>query len=385
MEAVGLAYNSETNTIEGTPTLSGDIALTLQFKIVGEPEETPLNNKTITLVVNPDPKTLWKNIPSDSEGLFWKSDEATIFEPLGEKHLVISSKRGRSHANVGSYRDDDFSYAHFADTGWSVVAVSDGAGSYPLARKGAEVCCNAVIYYFTSTTTDAKIAEMEAKMESYTQVDNGNNEIVFKEFKSLAIQYMYQASRHVHNTIKAFAETASNQNPELFNNPKAKSYLDYFHATLVFVAFKKYANGYVVLSFGVGDCPVAMVNNDDTVTMMNWLDVGEYGGGTRFITQADIFQKQDVMATRFNVKWVPDFKYLFLMTDGIYDPKFVVEANLEKNEHWAAFIADLGGDNEQGTKVELNPDNPEIGPQLSTWMDFWSPGNHDDRTLAIIF
>jgi hypothetical protein len=62
-----------------------------------------------------------------------------------------------------------------------------------------------------------------------------------------------------------------------------------------------------------------------------------------------------------------------------------VEANLEKNEHWAAFIADLGGNNEQGTKVDLNPNNPEVGQQLSTWMDFWSPGNHDDRTLAIIF
>ena len=73
------------------------------------------------------------------------------------------------------------------------------------------------------------------------------------------------------------------------------------------------------------------------------------------------------------------------MTDGIYDPKFVVEANLEKVEKWQEFIADLEGNNEDKTKVELKISNKEIAGQLATWMDFWSAGNHDDRTLAIVF
>jgi hypothetical protein len=73
------------------------------------------------------------------------------------------------------------------------------------------------------------------------------------------------------------------------------------------------------------------------------------------------------------------------MTDGIYDPKFVVEANLEKIEKWHEFLEDLGGNNEEKITVEFKPENTEIANQLSTWMDFWSPGNHDDRTLAIIF
>ena len=36
-------------------------------------------------------------------------------------------------------------------------------------------------------------------------------------------------------------------------------------------------------------------------------------------------------------------------------------------------------------KVDFDKDNSEIASQLSTWMDFWNPGNHDDRTLAIIY
>ena len=38
--------------------------------------------------------------------------------------------------------------------------------------------------------------------------------------------------------------------------------------------------------------------------------------------------------------------FIFLMTDGIYDPKFIVEANLEKNEKWKEFLEDLNGNNE---------------------------------------
>jgi hypothetical protein len=95
------------------------------------------------------------------------------------------------------------------------------------------------------------------------------------------------------------------------------------------------------------------------VTLMNWIDVGEFGGGTRFITMPEIFQS-DKFATRFGFKLVPDFSYLMLMSDGIYDPKFVVEAALPDVKKWKALLADLGGKNDEGAKVELNVKNPDI-------------------------
>ena len=118
--------------------------------------------------------------------------------------------------------------------------------------------------------------------------------------------------------------------------------------------------------------------------MLHVLDVGEFSGGTRFITMPEIF-KSEALSTRIRFKWIEDFSYLLLMTDGIYDPKFSVEAALDKLENWKASMADLAGANDDGAKVEFNPANTEIAAQLSKWMDFWSPGNHDDRTLAIVF
>jgi hypothetical protein len=117
---------------------------------------------------------------------------------------------------------------------------------------------------------------------------------------------------------------------------------------------------------------------------MNWLDVGEFGGGTRFITMPEIFRNEK-FASRFGFKLVDDFSYLMLMSDGIYDPKFVVETSLADIKKWKEFLADLDGKNEDGSRVDLTKDNPEIIAQFSRWMDFWSPGNHDDRTLAIVF
>jgi hypothetical protein len=154
---------------------------------------------------------------------------------------------------------------------------------------------------------------------------------------------------------------------------------------LIYTLFKKYDAGYALLSFGVGDCPMAVLSKDvSEVVLLNWIDVGEFGGGTRFITMPEIFQS-DKFSTRLGFKFVEDFSYLVLMSDGIYDPKFVVEANLPNVKKWHEFLEDLDGKNEDRIKVELKTENKHIAEQFSKWMDFWSPGNHDDRTLAIVF
>ncbi|MGV8815985.1 MAG: PP2C family serine/threonine-protein phosphatase [Gelidibacter sp.] len=383
LESFGLSFNRDTDTIEGTPSQSGDVKLRFFYKVDGEDETTSLNEKLISLVINPDPKSLWKLIPSNQEQIFAKPDEVSVLDKLGDKNIVISSKRGRSHGKEGTSRDDDFSFKYFEKTQWSLVVVSDGAGSAYLARAGSKIACDAVVEYFEINTDSEQEIKLEILIDEYSK---NKTEEKLAEIEKLSKFNLWQASIFVHNKLKEFAEQTFFKNPELFNNPKAKTNLEYFHSTLIFSLFKKHDFGYVIQTFGVGDCPIAVMNTDKTeTTLLNWLDVGEYGGGTRFITQPDIFQKQDVMSTRFNLKIIKDFSYLFLMTDGIYDAKFVVEANLEKHEKWLEFLEDLNGENEGNDKVDFNKDNSEISNQLSNWMDFWSAGNHDDRTLAIVF
>jgi len=389
LEDLGLCFNKVTDTIEGKPTKSGDVKFKLLYKIKGEDETAPFNVKLISLVINPDPKSLWKSFPSNQELLFSKADDISVFEKIGDKNIVISSKRGRSHGKeientgFGFSRDDDFAFKYFEKTQWSLVVVGDGAGSAPLARIGSKIACDSVVEYFEINNDSEQEIKLEILIDEYHQNQTAEK---LDEIKKLSKFNLWQASIFVHNKLKEFAEQTFLSNPEFFNNPKAKTNLEYLHSTLIFSLFKKYEFGYIIQSFGVGDCPIAVMNLDKTeTTMLNWLDVGEHGGGTRFVTQPDIFQKQEVMTTRFNLKIIDDFSYLFLMTDGIYDAKFEVEANLEKHEKWIEFLEDLDGKNDDNRKVEFSKDNIEIADQLSKWMDFWSAGNHDDRTLAIVF
>ena len=370
LENIGLSYDHTGELLTGTPTDSGDIKLTLTFKLSGEPEETPLHEKAITLIVNPNARLLWKDILSNKEDPFWKEDTATALDDLSGKKIVAASKRGRSHANTGCFRDDDFAFQHYAATGWNIVVVADGAGSAKLAREGSRLACAAVVNYFAEHLTTAVSDEFETVLTAY--LSDENKEVASKSISQFIYQHLSKAAFFVHQHL-------AQKTTELSVTLKD------FHTTLSFTLFKKFNAGYAFLSFGVGDSPMAVLDiNLSEVTLLNTLDVGTYGGGTRFITMPEIFQA-DTFASRFRFKWLPDFAYLLLMTDGIYDPKFSVEAALEKVENWQELIADLKGVNEDGVALNFSYDNPELPAQLSTWLDFWSPGNHDDRTLAIVF
>jgi serine/threonine protein phosphatase PrpC len=369
LEAAGLRYDEKTAQITGVPTQSGDMPVVFKFKLAGQPADAPFNEKKLLLIINPDPRSLWKNLESDKNDPYWKEDDVTVFAPLGDRHILVSSKRGRAHANVGSFREDDFAFRHYEATGWNIVVVADGAGSAKISRKGSALACQTVVDYFGEHLTAESLVEFDALLQQHKE---GTGDETQKKLNRFVYNNLGKAAFHVHKTLEAFSKEAGVTLKDL-------------STTLIYCLFKKYDIGYALLSFGVGDCPIGFLNRDvSEVTLMNWIDVGEFGGGTRFITMPEIFQN-DKFATRFGFKLVPDFSYLMLMSDGIYDPKFVVESALPDVKKWKALLADLGGKNDEGVKVVLDANNPEIKEQFSAWMDFWSAGNHDDRTLAIVF
>jgi serine/threonine protein phosphatase PrpC len=368
LEEVGLLYDGQQKQITGSPVKSGDFSIKLKFKLEGQAEDEPFIEKLIPLIINPDPKSLWKNIESDKNDPYWKENDITVFQPISERDLLASSKRGRAHANVGSFREDDFASAEL-ENGWSIIVVSDGAGSAKLSRHGSHLACQEVISFFSSKESVESMKEFDSLIEDQDSESTADKQ---NKIKLLVYNNLGKAAFSVHKKLEEFAAEKAIPIKDL-------------SCTLIFTLFKKYSSGYALLSFGVGDCPIAVLDKDVTeVTLLNWIDVGEFGGGTRFITMPEVFKNEN-FATRFSFKQVPDFSFLILMTDGIYDPKFVVEANLGDISKWRGFLEDLGGKNDEGVKVELMPDNDQIAEQLSKWMDFWSVGNHDDRTLAIVF
>ncbi|KAB1230451.1 PP2C family serine/threonine-protein phosphatase [Chryseobacterium viscerum] len=360
LEETGLAF--ENDTLSGTPVTNNMYHLDVQFYHIHDQDQIEI--KKIQLFVNADPKDLWKNIPSDKSTAFYKSEEDSFKGSFSDKKIVVASKRGRSHAHEGKFREDDFA-VNKLPADWNIISVSDGAGSAKAAREGSRLATATINQFFNS-------------QEIINQIENNTNRMYASESsheersdaESNIINLLSEGVLDVYHTLeKTAAENALSVND--------------LHATLIFTLLKKFSFGYVILSFGVGDCPINLISADfSEVKLLNQMDVGEFGGGTRFITMKEIFNDQ--IASRFRMTCVDDFSYLVLMTDGIYDPKFTTENKLEDTQSWKSLFEDLVGNNDDRTKADFVNDE-KIDEQLLLWSDFWSRGNHDDRTLAIIY
>ena len=364
LDQVGLQFDAEKSCIFGTPTNADQINIVIEF-FNTEDENLEIDIKTIPFIVNADPKDLWLNKPSPMDSRFPKEEHLTYSSQFLDKKIVVASKRGRSHAHEGTFRDDDF-LVKILPNDWAVVAVADGAGSAKFARAGSKFVTEHIVECFNNETF---LQSLSSEVLSYFDV-RSSDDIKIKN-KTFIVNSLYKNVKQLHEALNQFAISEEINLKDL-------------HTTLIFCLVKKFDFGYVILSFGVGDCPINVIGKDETdVRLLNILDVGEFSGGTRFITMSEIFSRPD-MADRFGINCFPDFSKLILMTDGIYDPKFVVESKLENLESWKNFLRDLDGENEENKKVDFIEDS-DIEVQLSDWMDFWSKGNHDDRTLAVIY
>jgi len=373
LDEIGLTFYKDELKILGIPTIAGNFEIEISFSNINDSNST-IDKKYVTFIVNADPKDLWKSIPSDSAALYYKNDENSFSGDFIDKKIVVASKRGRSHAHEGTFRDDDFCVKKLFND-WNIIAVADGAGSAKFARKGSSLSVEYICNYFNSVELLNYFDENVILFNNSKQSTEDNNiedlSVIKLEAKKNIIQTLYKGVRELHEELKRFSVDEGIAIKDL-------------NTTLIFTLVKKFDFGYVVLSFGVGDCPINLLSVDNTsVQLLNILDVGEFGGGTRFITMNEIFSNPN-MGSRFGINIYEDFSKLILMTDGIYDPKFVTENKLEDIETWQEFLKDLDGNNEENLKVEFDNDI-EIEKQLLNWMDFWSKGNHDDRTLAIIY
>ena len=87
------------------------------------------------------------------------------------------------------------------------------------------------------------------------------------------------------------------------------------------------------------------------------------------------------MQTKFRTRFTlcDNFTAFLLMTDGVSDPKFETEARLANLSAWDALWDDL----QAGAGLSTADEHPD--QKLLEWLDFWSQGNHDDRTIALIY
>ena len=365
--------------ISGKPITAGDFTLVLKHKHKGWLNQEVISEIKMPIAFNPDPRSLWKNIPTSENISFYKPDYISEYvkveasETSGpRKDIVAASQRGRSHAQEGKPRDDHFKLHHCENSDWYIIAVADGAGSAKFSRKGSEIACETVVDYCKAQLQNC--VEFEDKIRAYKNSEN--EEEARKQMANIIYSIIGNAAFKAHKNIKDAA--ASNEGSQ------AKD----FATTLMFAICKKFDFGWFIASYWVGDGAMCIFNQEKkSFKLLGIPDEGEFSGQTRFLTMPEIFKDAQAVMDRLRFSIEDDFTALMLMTDGISDPMFETENNLNSYDKWEAFWNRLqtGFTDDGISGVELTDDNEEAQYQLLRWMDFWSPGNHDDRTIAILY
>lgn len=380
VDDTGLSIDKTENgfIISGTPTKSGTFPLLIKYRHEVSLLGTNLERK-VDLIINPDPRSLWKNIPVDPNIEYPKADEQADYVKVPSKDgsprkdIVAASKRGRSHANEGKPRDDDFRLYHNDENDWYVIAVADGAGSAKYSREGSRIACETAVNHCINELKNS--SKFEENILQYNMFkDDSENE----------------ARKYVGDDIyKLIGTAAFKAHKAIDEEAEKKGVASKLYATTLLLAIaKKFEFGWFVATFWVGDGAICLYTEDNNgeqpqAVLLGVPDEGEYAGQTRFLTMPEIFKDSTALYQRLRFKIVNDFTALFLMTDGVSDPWFETDSNLLNPDKWRAFYKEIQDNKEH--PVNLEDDNENAKDELLSWLDFWSPGNHDDRTIAILY
>ena len=337
----GLTWDAAAQQIHGTPSQSGDIEIRYEIEENG--------NSTVhrlQLYINPNPRDLWQTIDSDPNARFAKPDTAHDSIPTPQGSLIAARVRGRSHAHNGTHCDDDYRIAHHERTGLHFIAVADGAGSAEFSRYGSQLAVNAAA---------DTVWQLLDNNEKYFRLPESESEAQKHALENLISNAAYQA----YVAQKNAAET------EQIDLKKLACTL------LIALALPRTDGTWLIATYWVGDGAAAVWQPENQQLMLlGESDGGAYSGETVFLSAHEV---GDNLAHRIRCWTGQQPPALILMTDGVSDPKFETDANLAKGEKWAALWQEL--------QPIFQAEQPAAA--LEEWLNFWSPGNHDDRTLAL--
>jgi len=364
LEKTGLHYFPDQKQITGIPKSSGSFDVQFNIREYNESGMEQLSTRTLWLVVEEDIDILIREV--DENDPYWKQDEEVYTIPVNRdsrkrltKDMVAASKRGYQQIGKGKIREDGFYIQYDPETRWYALAVADGSGKSKYSCKGSEIACNSAV---------------ESCLERLTTQS--------RKLKRLTIKYSWRKSSHLRNEIikrlrdiiaasvsKAYADIVAEAT-------KCKHHPEDYATTLLMCICKKFEFGWLVGTFGVGDGAVCVYQKDNWYA--NLMGGVESQSEKCFLTTSEIVQPSElVQRIRFSI--VDDFSALFLMTNGVSDSKFESQADLYSFELWNRFWDEIS------SQVDFSGKIKDVGEELIKWLDFWTPGKYDDRTIAILF
>ena len=355
----GLVFDKKKQKIHGKVELPYDNGIDLRLRTINKKN----NTEDYVLHINPHPEKMWKNIPSNRNLPFWKEDAANQTLCTKDAIILAARQRGRSHAHKGSCCDDDFYCMHNKKLNCFIAAVGDGAGSCEYSRKGSKVACEVAV-------KSIDLALKKDGMHKLLDITEANDEKLKEQVSNIFSNALYKALSHHKRVVEKY---------ELENIKQLSTTLLICFALPLSTdksMMGKANTKWLICTYWIGDGALA-VYGDKELDLRGKPDGGEYSGETLFLDTNAISTEGKVdyskIAARMRIS-ITNNPIIFMMTDGVSDPKFPSETALNNKEEWKKIIDEL--------KTPLKQENP--ASHLEQYLNFWSAGEHDDRTLLMI-
>lgn len=345
-------FDDETQTVQGKPEIAEELIFSFQYCIKNETRTAKCKMNII-----PDPRNLWKVLEPEAEQPFIKTHTEQKMIQTENYKLIAASRRGRSHEHAGTFRDDDFTIMHIPNSAWSVIAVADGAGSAQYSREGSRIAVEIVQSEFQRYLHDYTIDSLNEDIQKWRV--GGQDE----QTKVIANKLNQQFFHVYYEIYKSIITQIEQQAQDMGVAAKA------FSTTLLIAVLCHQKDKTFMSTFSVGDGVIAAYS-DALVRIMNVADGGEYAGQTKFLDRS-IGQE---LGARIKIGCYSNIDAVMVMTDGISDPIFETEVGLANQQKWKDLYAQL--------VPLLQTEN--AASKLLEWMHFFTPGHHDDRTLAVL-
>ena len=268
-------------------------------------------------------------------------------------HIVAATRRGRMHAHQGTHRED--AYHFHIDDDFTIVCVSDGAGSYQYSRIGSESTCRKVV------------AEVARTLESLCGKLKASPEIVEEQMKRTIEEAVAGACGFLHHLAR-----------ESGSKPKD------FRCTLVLGVLWQGSGSPKLFFSQVGDGFMASLAKDGKAQRHGKSDSGDFSGEVNcFVPDEGAVENAKVIEV---IDASNEDAFIFC-SDGIEDPFYPTE---KKSEVIFQQLRDGVAD---GAKLEgftaQKPHGPvigstEAGERLATWLSFEKKGENDDRTMVVL-
>ena len=364
LERIGLHHYTDRNRIGGTPKEPGAYDFHFNYRKYNESGMEELSTQTLTLIVEKEYDIEVDHDPVHHK--YWKESVDTRIVDVNQddkkrlkKNMAAASRRGQQQITNVKIREDDFCIRYDEKTRWYALAVADGAGKSIYSCKGSQIASNSAV----GRCLD-RLSKQSGKL------------------RKLTVRYTWRKSNHLLKEImKMLHEIIASSVNDAYKDIEDEAYAqeclpEDYATTLLMCICKKFEFGWLIGTFGAGDGVICVYHKDNWYA--NLMGGNEPAAGKSFLTTPGIIQSSE-MERRIRFTIVDDFSALFLMTNGVSDPKFECETQLHCFELWNKFWDDINA------QVNLSGKINDVGEELLKWLDFWTPGKNDDRTIAMVF